>query len=100
MFEALGLPVGLIVNSAIVDHCPELVAAYRSRLATELIAHGCSNSESQNEFDEAAEVEMIAESRDRLAAAFGERPAPGAGVYRGAPRRDMADHAGRDRGPF
>jgi hypothetical protein len=74
MFEALGLPVGLIVNSAIVDHCPELVAAYRSRLATELIAHGCSNSESQNEFDEAAEVEMIAESRDRLAAAFGERP--------------------------
>jgi len=69
MFEALGLPVGLIVNSAIVDHCPELVAAYRSRLATELIAHGCSNSESQNEFDEAAEAELIAESRDRLAEA-------------------------------
>ena len=74
MFESLGLPVGLIVNSSIVDHCPELVAAYRARLSTELIAHGRTNSESQNEFDEAGEAALIDESRTRLAEAFGETP--------------------------
>ncbi|MES1942201.1 polysaccharide deacetylase [Salinisphaera sp. T5B8] len=74
LFESLKLPVGLIVNSSIADYCPELVTAYRARLDTELIAHGRTNSESQNEFDEAGEAALIAESRDRLTAAFGEAP--------------------------
>lgn len=74
MFEALDLPVGLIVNATIADHCPDLVAAYQSRLHTELIAHGRSNSETQNDFDEAGEAALIAESRERLSATFGTRP--------------------------
>lgn len=74
MFEALDLPVGVIANSAIADHCPELVAAYRARLQTELIAHGRTNSESQNAFDEAGEGALIAESRARLAEAFSQVP--------------------------
>ena len=75
MFEALDLPVGLIVNSSIADYCPELVTAYRERLHTELIAHGRTNSESQNEFDEAGEAALIAESRFRLSQTFDETPA-------------------------
>ncbi|MES1936174.1 polysaccharide deacetylase family protein [Salinisphaera hydrothermalis] len=74
MFESLGFPVGLIVNSTIADYCPELILAYRQKLSSELIAHGRTNSESQNEFDEEGEAELIAESRDKLIAAFGERP--------------------------
>ena len=74
LFESLELPVGLIVNSTIADYCPELVAAYRERLDTELIAHGRTNSESQNAFDEPGEAALIAESRDRLSEAFSETP--------------------------
>lgn len=74
LFESLGFPVGLIVNAAMADYCPELIAAYRQKLSSEIIAHGRTNSESQNEFDEAGEAELIAESRDRLIEAFGERP--------------------------
>lgn len=74
MFESLGFPAGLIVNSSIVDHCPELIRAYRQKLSSEIIAHGRTNSEAQNELDETAEADLIAESRDRLIAAFGERP--------------------------
>ncbi|MES1926005.1 polysaccharide deacetylase family protein [Salinisphaera sp. T31B1] len=75
LFAALEFPVGLIVNSGMIDHCPELIHAYRNRLDCELIAHGRTNSESQNEFDEADEAALIAESRDRLSEAFRERPA-------------------------
>ena len=75
MFESLGFPVGLIVNSTIADYCPELIEAYRARLSSELIAHGRTNSESQNEFDEAGEAALIAESRFRLSQTFDETPA-------------------------
>lgn len=74
MFESLGFPLGLIVNSTIADYCPELILAYRQKLSSELIAHGRTNSESQNEFDEDGEAALIAEARDKLIDAFGERP--------------------------
>jgi len=74
MFESLGFPVGLIVNSSIADYCPGLIEAYQQRLSCEVIAHGRTNSESQNEFSEADEAVMIEQSRDRLADAFGETP--------------------------
>ncbi|GAB3679499.1 polysaccharide deacetylase family protein [Salinisphaera aquimarina] len=74
LFEALDLPVGLIANSAIADYCPELVTAYRQRLNTELIAHGRTNSETQNALDERGESTLIVAARDRLAAVFGDTP--------------------------
>lgn len=74
MFESLGFPVGLIVNSVIADYCPELIFAYRQKLSSEIIAHGRTNSEAQDDFDEAGEAALIADARDRLIAAFGERP--------------------------
>lgn len=74
LFESLEFPVGLIINSSIIDHCPQLIHAYRQRLATEVIAHGRSNSESQMEMEAPDEARLIAESRERLAETFNETP--------------------------
>lgn len=74
LFESLALPVGLIANSTIADYCPQLIGAFQQRLTTELIAHGRSNSESQDVLAEVDEAVLIEESRHRLAAAFGEAP--------------------------
>src|SRR5580658_218376 len=46
LFTDLRLPVSLLVNSAIYDYCPEVVAAFRQR-GDEIVAHGRSNSERQ-----------------------------------------------------
>lgn len=74
MFEGLSFPVGLIVNSTIADYCPSLIRAYRQKLSSELIAHGRTNSEAQGDLSETEEANLIAESRDKLIQAFGERP--------------------------
>jgi allantoinase len=59
LFDQLGLPVSLLLNSEIYDHCPEVVAAFRKRGA-EVVGHGRTNSEHQNDFDEAGERQLIA----------------------------------------
>ncbi len=74
LFESLDFPVGLIVNSSIADYCPQLIAAFQQRLPTEIIAHGRSNSESQNTLGEVDEARLIQQSRDRLIEAFDEKP--------------------------
>ena len=38
LFEQLGMPTGTILNTALYDHCPELVKAFADR-GDELIAH-------------------------------------------------------------
>ena len=60
LFEDLALPVSLLVNSAIYDYCPEVVAAFRAR-GDEIVAHGRTNAERQADLDEAAEAALIAE---------------------------------------
>lgn len=74
MFDTLGLPAGVLVNTAIYDHCPQVVAAFRGR-GDEIIAHGRSNSERQGDFDEADERNLIAEATAALAEAEGKAPA-------------------------
>ncbi|WP_422367200.1 polysaccharide deacetylase family protein [Pelagibius sp.] len=74
MFDTLGLPAGVLVNAAIYDHCPQVVAAFRER-GDEIIAHGRSNSERQGDFDEADERNLIAEVTAALAVAEGKAPA-------------------------
>jgi allantoinase len=54
LFDQLGLPTGALINTALYEHCPELVAALLAR-GDELIGHGHSNAERQGELDEAAE---------------------------------------------
>ncbi|MBL8669595.1 MAG: polysaccharide deacetylase family protein [Alphaproteobacteria bacterium] len=66
LFDALKLPVSALVNAAIYDHCPDLVAAHRAR-GDEIVAHGRSNAERQGVLDEAAERALIAETTATIA---------------------------------
>ncbi len=70
LFDQLGLPTGALVNTALYDHAPELVAAFAAR-GDELIGHGHSNAEAQGGLDEAAERELLLHCRDRIAAQHG-----------------------------
>jgi peptidoglycan/xylan/chitin deacetylase (PgdA/CDA1 family) len=72
-FNALSMPVSLLVNSAIYDHCPEVVAAFRER-GDEIVAHGRSNAERQNTLDETQEAELIREATDAIIAHEGAPP--------------------------
>ncbi|MDN8618596.1 polysaccharide deacetylase family protein [Variovorax ginsengisoli] len=65
LFESLGLPSSTLLNTAIYDHCPELVAASVAR-GDELVGHGHSNSERQGDMDEASEAALLADCRARI----------------------------------
>ncbi len=73
VFDALELPVSLLLNSEVYDHCPEVVAAFRAR-GDEIIAHGRTNSEHQNDFDEAGEAALIKEATEIIARHEGKPP--------------------------
>ena len=73
LFDALGLSTGAIVNTALYDHCPELVAACVAR-GDELIGHGHSNSERQADMDEKNEGALLIRCRARILEDSGEAP--------------------------
>jgi peptidoglycan/xylan/chitin deacetylase (PgdA/CDA1 family) len=73
LFDELELPVSLLVNSALYDHCPELVAAFRAR-GDEVAAHGRTNSEAQSGLDETAEKLLIAGVTERITQHETRRP--------------------------
>ena len=64
--------VGTLINTALFDHCPEMVEACVAR-GDEIIAHGHTNAERQGEWPEARERALIAGCRDRIARATGAR---------------------------
>jgi peptidoglycan/xylan/chitin deacetylase (PgdA/CDA1 family) len=74
LFEALSFPASVLVNSALYDHCPELVAAFRQR-GDEIVGHGRTNSERQGSLGEDAERALVAEATARIAAEEGVAPA-------------------------
>jgi allantoinase len=74
LFDGLGLVSSTLLNTAIYDHCPELVAASVAR-GDELIGHGHSNSERQADMDEAGEAALLAHCRARMLAHSGTTPA-------------------------
>jgi hypothetical protein len=74
LFDSLGLPSAALINTALYDHCPELVAACVAR-GDELVGHGHSNAERQGGLDEAGERELLAACRARIAAESGQAPA-------------------------
>jgi peptidoglycan/xylan/chitin deacetylase (PgdA/CDA1 family) len=65
LFDQLGLPTAALINTALYDHCPELVAAFVAR-GDELVGHGHSNAERQGVLSEAAERELLVLCRDRM----------------------------------
>ena len=74
LFDQLGLPTAALVNTALLDHCPELVAACVER-GDELVGHGHSNAERQGVLDEAAERELLLHCRARMEQAGYAAPA-------------------------
>ena len=73
LFDALEFPASVLVNSALYDEAPELIAAFRAR-GDEIVAHGRSNAERQGDFNEADETALIAEATQILADAEGRPP--------------------------
>ncbi|MDQ0513078.1 polysaccharide deacetylase family protein [Ancylobacter amanitiformis] len=74
LLDELHLPASVLVNSAIYDYCPEVVAAFRAR-GDEIVGHGRSNSERQGDLPEAGEAALIAEATAVIAQAEGAPPA-------------------------
>jgi peptidoglycan/xylan/chitin deacetylase (PgdA/CDA1 family) len=71
LFGELGLPVSLLVNSAMVEEAPQAIAAFPK---AEIVAHGRSNSERQGTLSEAEEQRLIAETTTALEKHSGQRP--------------------------
>jgi len=74
LFDALALPTGALVNTALYDHCPELVQACVAR-GDELIGHGHSNAERQGTLDETQERALLLRCRERIQRESGQAPA-------------------------
>ena len=74
LFGQLGLPAGALINTALYEHCPELVAAMVAR-GDELVGHGHSNAERQGDLDEAAERELLVLCAERMQQHSGQTPA-------------------------
>jgi allantoinase len=73
LFEALKVPLGALINTALYDDCPEVVEAFVKR-GDELIGHGHSNSERQGTLSEADERALLAYCRSRIARESGQTP--------------------------
>jgi peptidoglycan/xylan/chitin deacetylase (PgdA/CDA1 family) len=74
LFDQLCLPTAALINTALIDHCPELLQAVIER-GDELVGHGHSNSYRQSDYAEKQERELLAECRDRIAQLQGKPPA-------------------------
>ncbi len=73
LFDELALPTGALVNTALFDHCPELVEAMVSR-GDEIIGHGHTNAVRQSHLSEADELDLLVACRDRILAQTGQAP--------------------------
>ena len=97
LFEETGFPASVLVNSALYDEAPELVAAFSAR-GDEIVGHGRTNSERQSAFDETGERALIEETTRRIAAAEGRAPRGWLGpwISESAVTPDLLAEAGYD----
>ena len=73
LFDELNLPIGVIMNASIYDHCPESVAAFRER-GDEIIGHGMTNSKKPSEMTEEEETNMVRHVTDAITKHEGRPP--------------------------
>ncbi|MBU0726786.1 MAG: polysaccharide deacetylase family protein [Alphaproteobacteria bacterium] len=73
VFDALQLPVSVLVNSEIYGYCPQLMDAFRAR-GDEVVGHGRTNAERQGVLPEAEERALIEEASAIIARHEGKRP--------------------------
>ena len=65
LFDQLGFPSTGIINTALYDHCPELIEAMVQR-GDELIGHGHTNSERQSDLSESAERQLLIDCKTQI----------------------------------
>jgi peptidoglycan/xylan/chitin deacetylase (PgdA/CDA1 family) len=70
LFDELRVPCAAVVNTSLLDHCPDLVQACVQR-RYELVGHGHTNAQRQGEMEEAQERALLRDARERLAQAGG-----------------------------
>jgi peptidoglycan/xylan/chitin deacetylase (PgdA/CDA1 family) len=73
LLDELALPATVLLNSAMYDYAPSLVAAHRAR-GDEIAGHGRTNSERQSVLPEDGERALIAESTAAIARHEGAAP--------------------------
>jgi allantoinase len=95
LFEALALPVTLLVNTEVYAHAPGLIEAFRAR-GDEIAAHGRTNSEAQGQLGEAAEAALIRDVSATIRRQEGQPPAGWLGPWlsESAVTPDLLDEAG------
>lgn len=95
LFAQHRLPLGILLNTAVYDHAPELMAACR-RAGHEIIAHGRSNSDMMAGMTEAAEADYIQGVTKRIAEFEGKPPQGWASPWIAETPRtpDLLDEAG------
>jgi len=73
LFDQLCLPTAALLNTALIDHCPELLHAVMAR-GDELVSHGHSNAFRQSDLTQAQEQELLTGCRERLERLQGKPP--------------------------
>ncbi|QKE92409.1 polysaccharide deacetylase family protein [Lichenicola cladoniae] len=69
----LGLPLTILMNSAVYREAPSLAAAFRTN-GCEIVAHGSSNSDTMAGMSESEEQAYIAKVTETIGAAEGRQP--------------------------
>jgi peptidoglycan/xylan/chitin deacetylase (PgdA/CDA1 family) len=73
LFGTLAVPTGVLANTALYDHCPELIAACVAR-GDELIGHGHTNARQQGTLSEPEEFALLRHCRERMLEKSGQAP--------------------------
>jgi allantoinase len=73
LFDQLNMPVAALINTALYDHCPELIAACVER-GYELVGHGHTNAERQGTLDEDEERALLEQSQTLITRNSGTAP--------------------------
>ena len=73
LFDQLSLPAAAIINTALYEHCPELIAACVAR-GDEIVGHGHTNAERQGQLDEASERQLLINCKAMIHSHSGKNP--------------------------
>lgn len=73
LFDQLNMPVAALINTALYDHCPELIAACVEH-GYELVGHGHTNAERQGTLDEDEERALLEQSQTLITRNSGTAP--------------------------
>ncbi|WP_108658335.1 polysaccharide deacetylase family protein [Acuticoccus kandeliae] len=80
LLDELGLPASHNCNALVLENCPQILDRIMAR-GDEIIGHGLTNAERQDDRSEAAERALIEEATARIERLWGQRPKGWMGPY-------------------